>query len=422
MVGHTVTVTKVNGQVMEGVFHTFCPFEKNKKGKNVYVIKGAKLISGAAAGGGGTTSDDNDDGTFQEGSTLLLSSSQVQHIHIKSIRLDTITTTNSTTKNNDDFRTDSEISGRKGGTDRLVAAGSVWTSGGDTAAVGLGEELGSAGGGANANSRGGMFANSNTANWRDKSTNINTNTKNAAPSSSGGLSGTIGNWDQFTANEQQFQIRATFDESLYTTTLDYDTIDSSKMAEAERIAKEIENTVEDNVHLREERGQALEGDYDEEDLYSGVLTNKTDGRGARGAAAGATACKTMNYAAAAGGAKKEAAVSETVETPAVAAGVAGSDSKKEVAQTTSSKANEEEKAADVKKEDVTEKEEEQESKPKLNPNAKEFTFNPGAKSFTPSFGAPAPAAPPVDYSMHHPGMMGNYHPGMQYMPPGGPGK
>ena len=389
MIGHTVTITKTNGQIIEGTFFTYCPFDTMKKGKNVYVVKGAKLIS--PKGG-----DDGKD-SFQEGSTLLLSSSQVQSVHLKSIRLDTQKSNNG----DESFRTDTEISGRKGGTDRLIAAGSVWTSGG-------GGELGTSTTTTTNNttsSRGGMFATS-TNQWNTKPTDLEGE-------------GTIGNWDQFTANEQKFQIRATFDESLYTTTLNYKNLDAQKLAEAERIAKEIESTVDDNVHLREERGQALEGDYDEEDLYSGVLTKKKEVGGANSASS-ATA-KTMNYAAAAGGVKKEGG--ESVEAGAVTAGVAALDVKKEETQTLSK--TEEEKTDTPKEEETAAKEEAttEESKPKLNPNAKEFTFNPTAKSFTPTFTAPAaPAAPPVDYGMQHPGMMGNYHPGMQYMSPGGPGK
>merc|ERR1719343_1161916 len=49
-------------------------------------------------------------------------------------------------------------------------------------------------------------------------------------------------------------------------------MDAKKMAEAERIANEIENTTTRNIHMAEERGFKVETDFDEEDLYSGVLT------------------------------------------------------------------------------------------------------------------------------------------------------
>ena len=92
-----------------------------------------------------------------------------------------------------------------------------------------------------------------------------------------GLQGSIGDWDQFSANEQRFNVKATFDENLYTTKLDYESLDAQKLAEAERIAKEIETTTSSNIHVKEERNQKISADYDEEDLYSGVLKKKDEG-------------------------------------------------------------------------------------------------------------------------------------------------
>ena len=42
---------------------------------------------------------------------------------------------------------------------------------------------------------------------------------------------------------------------------------------AEQLAKEIEGSsmLSGNIHMEEEREKVVEGDYDEEDLYSGVL-------------------------------------------------------------------------------------------------------------------------------------------------------
>ncbi|CAG9462660.1 unnamed protein product [Pedinophyceae sp. YPF-701] len=79
-------------------------------------------------------------------------------------------------------------------------------------------------------------------------------------------------WDQFAANEAKFGVRTDFDENLYTTEVKHDCGISA--AEAARIAAEIEQGGRDavNVHLREERGLALdESGLDEEDLYSGVI-------------------------------------------------------------------------------------------------------------------------------------------------------
>jgi len=64
---------------------------------------------------------------------------------------------------------------------------------------------------------------------------------------------------------------------------------------------------------------------------------------------------------------------------------------------------------DTKKDKAEEKKDEKktgETKLKLNPNAKTFSFNPGAKTFTPTFSAPAPAPmqalPPMDGQMMPP--------------------
>ena len=396
-----MTIHKTNGEVIEGIFHTFCPFEggEKEKKKNVYVVKGTKMIR-PANDTTSTTSEDtvnnNINGnskTFQEGSTVLVSSTHVSKVHIKSLRLDT-----SFHPNDDMFRTDAEISGQRGGNERLIAAGSVWTSAGDNNQSGGLEATTNT---TTSSTRGGMFQSATT-------NNNNTNPRRQEKPT--GLSGSIGDWDQFSANEKRFNVKASFDENLYTTSLDYTTLDSSKLAEAERIASEIENTTSTNIHIMEERNQKISADYDEEDLYSGVLKKKEDEKPA----------KTMNYAAAAGAGKK--VVEKTITKDVEMEGVSdeGKEAVNEV-QPENEKKKEEEKSKSA------EEKEGSESKPKLNPNAKEFTFNPSAKSFTPSFGA-TPAAPPAPVPMEypggamHPGMMGgNYHPGMQYMQPGVPG-
>ena len=94
----------------------------------------------------------------------------------------------------------------------------------------------------------------------------------------GGLDGSIGDWDQFSANEKKFGVKASFDKNLYTTKLDVSSIDASRRAEAERIAREIDSTSSTNMHVAEERNQAIAGDYDEEDRYSGVLTKDLKAR------------------------------------------------------------------------------------------------------------------------------------------------
>jgi PAB1-binding protein PBP1 len=120
----------------------------------------------------------------------------------------------------------------------------------------------------------------------------------------GGLRGNIGEWDQFRANEELFNVQAKFDENLYTTELDKSAIDRAKIKEAERIAREIESTLSSNIHVAEERNQVIQGDYDEEDKYSGVLTNNLQ---ARNKDIPQQQPKKMNYAAAAAKADKQKA-------------------------------------------------------------------------------------------------------------------
>eukprot|EP01138_Halocafeteria_seosinensis_P014171 gb/GECG01014470.1/.p1 GENE.gb/GECG01014470.1/~~gb/GECG01014470.1/.p1 ORF type:complete len:575 (+),score=73.47 gb/GECG01014470.1/:1-1725(+) len=77
-------------------------------------------------------------------------------------------------------------------------------------------------------------------------------------------------WDQFQTNEKLFGVKATFDESQYTTELHRDKFSSEKLKWAERQAAEIEGSGSSNIHIAEERNQVREKDVDEEMLYSGV--------------------------------------------------------------------------------------------------------------------------------------------------------
>ena len=87
------------------------------------------------------------------------------------------------------------------------------------------------------------------------------------------LTGKIGKWDQFAANKQKFDVEASFDENVYTSRLNKEELCMKKIQHAEQLAKEIEGSsmLSGNIHMEEERGKVVEGDYDEEDLYSGVL-------------------------------------------------------------------------------------------------------------------------------------------------------
>ena len=77
-------------------------------------------------------------------------------------------------------------------------------------------------------------------------------------------------WDQFEANERLFGVTTDYDENIYTTTIDQSHPDYQKRyAEAERKAREIENSLTTNTHVAEERIvdniKADDGDLDEED-------------------------------------------------------------------------------------------------------------------------------------------------------------
>lgn len=398
MVGQRVVLVQTDGTTFEGIFHTFTPFTSTDI---KYVLK-------ACSGEG-----------VETGATVILDAANVAHVHVKSMRLDTKQQQQQTSNNNGDasFQTDVQISGSKHDKNRdLVAAGTAWTTAGTAWTT--------AGGGS---------SNLRAESLADRK----------------GLKGNIGEWDQFKANEELFSVQATFDENLYTTELDHSQIDGRKRMEAARLAKEIEGTASSNIHIAEERGHKLEGDFDEEDRYSGVLKPSLQPRNvdpkdtAKPAAAAAkpaveakdaatkeeepakpTAAggpKKMNYAAAAAKADAKAAVPPGfVKATAVTPGEDGSpmkkDEKKEeenvVAEKTGEdrpvpvtptaeegKAKKEEEKTDEKADGAKAQDEKTEKKPatKLNANAKAFSFNPSAKSFTPTFGGapPAPVAAPL---------------------------
>jgi len=307
LVGQAVIVTLTDGSVMEGILHTFTPYQTAQpKNKNVYVFKACKTISGPLQ-----EQEEKHEGEQQvveNGSTVIIAANKVASVHIKSIRLDTNTGGNAASssvngsqnsgkssmfgnRETDAFRTDGDISGRggpgggstAGGMGDLVAAGSAWTSGGGSGDV-LGGSLSAPSGGGGGlsvpRSRAEALRGDNTTNRGGNFGASSNNPPATSSSSAGALRGNIGEWDQFRANEQLFSIQATFDENLYTTELDKSAISSTKKEEAERIAREIENTTTSNIHLAEERGHKIEGDFDEEDLYSGVLrSTKTTGEG-----------------------------------------------------------------------------------------------------------------------------------------------
>ena len=430
LIGQKVVASLTDGTVLEGIFHTFTPFDGlDADVKNKYVFNAVKAVKVGK------------ENTIKTGSTVILGVDKVTQIHAKNINLDRPNKNGgsfSGKSGNSDLITDTQISsGRSAGTRELVAAGSAWTSAPgvkQTRAEALAGALGTTGKGGDTS----------------------------------GLRGSIGGWDQFKANQELFNVNASFDENLYTTELDKSQIDSHKIAEAERIAREIESTTSTNIHIAEERGQALETDYDEEDRYSGVLTKdgkqRHEEQAEKAKVATTSAPKKMNYAAAAAKAdttKKTGppgfsslpGKSASVEAQATEETAEAETETKKADDSPPKEATEEETKADAAEtsNEVTPEEEikpaeaenEAETKPtaesetetqteekketkevaktsKLNANAKEFTFNPAAKSFTPSFASGGASFAPhmqqpqhvVDPNMQNYGGLPMQHPYM----------
>lgn len=96
-----------------------------------------------------------------------------------------------------------------------------------------------------------------------------------------------GNWNQFEANKRLYNVKSSYDENLYTKKLDKSLLSQEQIQLAESIAKAIEHSTSTNIHLLEERGQAVQHDMDEEDLYSGVMRPAdTEGKWKRGVQGG----------------------------------------------------------------------------------------------------------------------------------------
>ncbi|KAI1281715.1 hypothetical protein F5Y07DRAFT_395564 [Xylaria sp. FL0933] len=113
-----------------------------------------------------------------------------------------------------------------------------------------------------------------------------------APSGSEGIDMTLEKstsgrpWDQFAANEQQFGIKTTYDENIYTTAIDKSHPQyRERLAKADKAAKEIEGSATTTAHHAEERQMNFAGGddagEDEEDKYSGVRRQDFPALGSR---------------------------------------------------------------------------------------------------------------------------------------------
>ncbi|KAI0013231.1 hypothetical protein F4779DRAFT_625389 [Xylariaceae sp. FL0662B] len=132
------------------------------------------------------------------------------------------------TNSRNDFRTDSAISATRPGRERVLQP---WVGPANTEGIDMSLEKSSSGGG--------------------------------------------GPWDQFAANERQFGIKSTYDESIYTTRIDKSHPQyKERMAVADRKAREIERSAASTAHVAEERIMDFVGGDDkggdEEEKYSGV--------------------------------------------------------------------------------------------------------------------------------------------------------
>lgn len=249
LVGLNVVATLTDGTVLEGVFSTFTPFDGlTPEMKNKYVLNAVKVTKAGT------------DNTIKNGTTAILPVHKVTHLSAKNVDMTRSQNGGAKGGQNDLLVTDTQISGARGGRNaELVAAGSAWTT---TPVVPPGKPV------PRADALAGALED-----VKGTRKSFGTALKSGDTAGGGsGLQGSIGQWDQFRANQELFNVNASFDENLYTTELDKSQIDKRKIAEAERIAREIENTASTNIHIAEERGHVVETDYDEEDRYSGVLT------------------------------------------------------------------------------------------------------------------------------------------------------
>jgi len=280
LVGEKVILHQTNGAIVEGIFHTFTPFSSLPVDqRNRYVLKEVRIQQQPST-----------ETAIKDGITLIIPASKVVFLHVVAIASDLrdsnsmngasigVTNLGESSTSKGAFATDTQISGScaSGKSNDLVAAGNAWTAGGNNNGNSSYRNQALRAGGSSmllqaTNSRAAALAgNIKGASAMNNQQGIGSSA--AASDVSGKISGSIGQWDQFKANKELFNVNATFDENLYTTQLDTSQMDAKKMKEAERIANEIENTTTKNIHMAEERGFKVETDFDEEDLYSGVLT------------------------------------------------------------------------------------------------------------------------------------------------------
>ncbi|KAH7650452.1 hypothetical protein FG379_003524 [Cryptosporidium bovis] len=87
----------------------------------------------------------------------------------------------------------------------------------------------------------------------------------------------VTNWDQFEENRIKFGVEGTYDETLYTTPLNYDDISEEEKKKAELLAKEIEsNQRKNHIYFVENDTDGLKTVDDEEMHFSSVYRETDD--------------------------------------------------------------------------------------------------------------------------------------------------
>ncbi|KAL7574635.1 hypothetical protein ACA910_002985 [Epithemia clementina (nom. ined.)] len=247
LLGHKVVCHLTSGIALEGILRTATPFAAEQH-SFVYLLKRTRVVAGEHS-------------NIKPGTTVTIPMDQVVQLHVPQVKVSTLMQskhggvsggTSSSNSSSVNGFTDAEISAARGtnhSNDRsLQAAGSAWTSAVSGPAA----------------SSGGLAGRFN------RRAEALQGVSNSGSSAAGPLQGSIGAWDQFQANEKLFNVHASYDETVYTTPLDKSQLDASKIKRAEQLAKEIEASPSGNVHMQQERNQKLQGDFDEEDLHSGV--------------------------------------------------------------------------------------------------------------------------------------------------------
>ncbi|KAK3271801.1 Polyadenylate-binding protein-interacting protein 3 [Cymbomonas tetramitiformis] len=228
LVGYNVSVQLKDGTVYEGIFHT-AHVERQEVS---IVLQMAILIH---EGGGGPPDPNKPRPRLVPTKSVVLQAKDFVQVTAKDVAL--FNQVGGSSSAGSDLVTDSSLGSRQKGAGKVGRELVAWQPDEDDGAVALEDSLVS-----------------------------------MPPPGRGGGGGRNEAWDQFRVNSESFGVQSTFDENLYTTRLDVGEGGISEQ-EAERIAREIEQSSTSNPHVAEERGQVvgLDENMDEEDRFSSVV-------------------------------------------------------------------------------------------------------------------------------------------------------